>query len=191
MIRFHSATFATKPARRRLARPAMGLTVLALAALLQGCQFQPLYSSDSGTVAGSNLALSSISVAEVDTRVEQQARNHLIFLLSGGAAPPNPTHEVRIRVASNSRVLAARVKSGQSSQIGNTAGSVELTASYEIYDFASKQIIHRGSRFASAAYDKTSQSFASERAQRDAENRAAREVAEQLRFAIASDLSSS
>jgi len=60
-----------------------------------------------------------------------------------------------------------------------------------IYDFASKQIIHRGSRFASAAYDKTSQSFASERAQRDAENRAAREVAEQLRFAIASDLSSS
>ena len=33
--------------------------------------------------------------------------------------------------------------------------------------------------------------FASERAARDAENRAAREVAEQLRFAIASDLSSS
>ncbi|MCB1423963.1 MAG: hypothetical protein KDJ69_16185 [Nitratireductor sp.] len=168
-----------------------GLSAFALAALLQACQFQPLYSSDSGTVANSSFALSSLSVAEVDSRVEQQVRNHLIFLLSGGAAPLNPSHEVRIRVSSNSRVLAARVKSGQSSQIGNTAGSVELTASYEIYDFASKEIVHRGSRFASAAYDKTSQSFASERAARDAENRAAREVAEQLRFAIASDLSSS
>lgn len=181
MKRFLCTTFATRLTR--------GLPLIALAALLQACQFQPLYSSDSGTIAGSNLALSSVSVAEVDTRVEQQVRNHLIFLVSGGASPVNPTHEVRVRVASNSRVLAAKVKSGQSSQIGNTAGNVELTASYEIYDFASKEIVHRGSRFASASYDRTSQSFASARAERDAENRAAREVAEQLRFAIASDLS--
>ena len=169
------------------------LPVIALVALLQACQFQPLYSSDSGTVAGSSLALSSLSVAEANSRVGQQVRNHLIFLMSGGATPANPTHEVRIRVSSNSRVLAAKVRSSitQSNQIGNTAGSVELTASYEIYDFASKQIIHRGNRFASAAYDQTSQSFATTRAARDAENRAAREVAEQLRFAIASDLSSS
>lgn len=187
MNRFFCATFAAKVTRVLKG----GLPVVALAALLQACQFQPLYSSDSGTVAGSDLALSSLSVREVDSRVEQQVRNHLIFLVSGGAMPVNPTHEIRIRVASNSRVLAAKVSSAQSNQIGNTAGSVELTASYEIYDFASKKIIHRGNRFASAAYDQTSQSFATARAVRDAENRAAREVAEQLRFAIASDLSSS
>lgn len=188
MNRFFRAAKVTRKLAAGLVR---GLPLFALAVLLQACQFQPLYSSDSGTVANSGFALSSLSVAEVDSRVEQQVRNHLIFLLSGGAAPLNPTHEVRIRVSSNSRVLAAKVKSGQSNQIGNTAGSVELTASYEIYDFASKEVIHRGNRFASAAYDRTSQSFASERAARDAENRAAREVAEQLRFAIASDLSSS
>ena len=42
-----------------------------------------------------------------------------------------------------------------------------------------------------AFYDRTGQVFANRRAERDAENRAAREAAESIRFAIASDLSGS
>ena len=164
--------------------------VAACALILASCQFQPLYSSDSGTLAVSNRTLSTLSVAEVDGRAAQQVRNHLIFLLSGGATPANPSHEVRLRITTNSRVSAARVANAESNQLGNTAGSVEINASYEIYDTRTHELVRRGSRIASAAYDKTSQSFASERAERDAENRAAREVAELLRLAIAADLTS-
>ena len=164
------------------------LLIGSLAAGLGACQFQPLYSSSQGTVGNSNIALSGLTVAEVDTRDGQQVRNHLIFLLSGGANPVNPTHEVRLRVTDSSTVLASRVRDAEiTTQTGNTAGSVKITASYEIYDFQKKKIIFRGTRNSSAAYDKTNQNFASSRAQRDAQNRAAREVAEQLRFAISSD----
>lgn len=167
-----------------------GLVFCSLAFGLSACQFQPLYTSDAGTTGTANLALSTLSVAQVDTREAQQVRNHLIFLLSGGSTPLNPTHEVRLRVSSVNQNLAAAIGGGPGTGIppGNTAGSVQVSASYEIYDFAKKDIIHRGNRKASAAFDQTSQSFASERAERDAENRAAREVAEQLRLAIGSDL---
>lgn len=162
--------------------------VLSALSGLAGCQFQPLYGTQAGTVGPSNIALSQISVAEVDTRQAQQVRNHLIFMLSGGAKPYNPSHEVRLRVTSTTTSLASAIRSNNTGQIGNTAGSVSVTASYEIYDFAKKEIIARGRRETSASFDETSQSFATERATRDAENRAAKAVAEQLRLAISSDL---
>jgi LPS-assembly lipoprotein len=157
---------------------------------LSACQFRPLYSSDQGTVGYQGSSLANLSVAEVESRTAQQVRNHLIFLLAGGAAPVNPTHEVRLRISDTNTVLAARIKQNiDGGQKGNTAGSVKVTASYEIYDLQKKEIVYRGTRSASASYDQTSQSFSARRAQRDAENRAARELAEQLRFAIGSDFS--
>jgi LPS-assembly lipoprotein len=162
---------------------------LAVALSLTGCQFQPMYSSSSGTIGSSGSALSSVSVNEVDTREAQQVRNHLVFLLSGGTTPVNPAHVVTLRVASNVLTSAAAITNGTTSQLGNTTGSVRITASYEILDTVKKEIVARGTRETFASFDKTSQSFASSRAQRDAENRAAKEVAEQLRLAISSDLS--
>jgi LPS-assembly lipoprotein len=50
-------------------------------------------------------------------------------------------------------------------------------------------VVSNGDRQFSASYDVPRQEFAAVRAQRDAENRAARELAELLRLAIAQDLS--
>lgn len=154
---------------------------------LASCQFQPLYGTQAGTTGPSNIALSQVAVAEVNTREAQQVRNHLIFLLSGGARPTNPSHEVRLRIASTNSNLASAIADSTRTQIGNTAGSVNITASYDIYDLSKQEIVARGNRETSASYDQTSQSFATERAKRDAENRAAKAVAEQLRLAIASE----
>lgn len=160
--------------------------------LLSSCTFQPLYNSPDGAVGTSNVSLASFSVAEVKDRPAQQVRNHLIFLLSGGITPLNPQKEVRLRVNAIEKVIAVGIgndKIGVDRSIGNTASSVEITVSYDVYDFASKTIIARGTRVASAGFDKTSQSFANIRAQRDAENRAAKAAAEQVRLAIASQMS--
>lgn len=167
-------------------RQAMLMTALLLP--LSACQFQPLYGSSASDGQPVAQALSSVAVADVSTREAQQVRNHLIFLISGGSSPVSPTHEVRLRVSSTVRNLAGRISSADTNQMGNTAGSVAMTASYDIYRLSDMELVYRGSRTASAAFDETSQSFATERAQRDAENRAAQAVAEQLRLAIASDL---
>lgn len=164
-----------------------------LALSLSSCTFQPLYNSPDASVGSNNITLSNISVAEVDTREAQQVRNHLIFLLSGGITPTQPAHEVRLRVSKINRTLAGGITGAPNSGItaGKTAGSVVVTVSYDIVDLSKKVPIATGRRTASAAYDRTSQSFANERAERDATNRAAKEAAELVRLSISSDLSKS
>ena len=66
---------------RAIGRAAAGLLLLGA---LAGCQVRPLYS----TGGNSEAILSSIGISEADTRVEQQVRNNLIFLLAGGAGEP-------------------------------------------------------------------------------------------------------
>ncbi len=156
---------------------------------ITACQFQPLYGNTAAPDQDADLA--NIAVAEVNNRVGQQVRNHLIFLMNGGSTPPDAAREIRLRITSTTSNLATKVTDLETRQRGNTAGTVRVTASYEIYDRNESRIVARGSRAASASFDQTSQSFASERAERDAENRAARELAEYLRFAIASDTKTS
>lgn len=149
---------------------------------LSACVYQPLYGSNSYAPEASQ-TLSRIWVADVDTRVGQQVRNRLIFLLQGGRGAMDTTYELRLRVNDNAKLQAAAQDVS-----ANTAGVVFVIVSYDLVDLSSHTRIASGSRRASASYDRTGQSFANERALRDAQNRAAAEVAEHLRLALAADL---
>ena len=167
---------------RSITYPAKALGLLVLL-FLSACQFQPLYGNNDNTLAnGTNL--SSVSVSHVKSRVGQQVRNHLLFLLNGGFSNPSKTHEARIRVNSNNKQFAS-IQDVQDS----TSGTVTVIVTYDLIDLATGKAVANGSRQAFASYDRTGQVFANERAVRDAENRAAKEAAESLRLAIASDLS--
>ena len=154
----------------------------ACAFLLSACQFQPLY-GNSGIGSDNSYGLSSVTVDEVESRVGQQVRNHLLFLLNGGAAPVEPKYQAKLRVKAINRTLA-NVQAAED----RTAGSVEVTVSYDLLNSNSYESVATGTRRGIAAYDRTAQNFANERAKRDAENRAAKEAAEAVRLAIASDL---
>lgn len=154
-----------------------------LAVALSACQFQPLHGS--GGTIGTSGGLSNVGVSQVDSRVAQQLRNHLLFLLNGGFGSTEKTHEARIRVSWDNKQLAAIPN-----QVNDTtAGVITVTVSYDLVSLADGKAIASGTRRASASYDRTGQVFANERAERDAENRAAKAAAEALRLAIASDLS--
>ena len=153
------------------------LAVLALGA----CQFQPLHGSANSSSANGNLA--SIGVASVNTRVGQQVRNNLLFLLNGGNDLAEKTHEARLRVSSNNRNLNSIRGVADS-----TSGTVTVSVTYDLVELSSGEAIASGSRQAIASYDRTGQVFANKRALRDAENRASREAAEAIRLAIASAL---
>lgn len=160
------------------------LICMLFASTLAACQFQPLYGNNSGNSGGIS-GLAHVAVSQVNTRVAQQVRNHLLFLLNGGLGSTEKTHEARIRVTWSNRDLAA-IKDVQDS----SAGTVSVTVNYSLVNLKTGKSIADGTRQADASYDRTGQVFANERAQRDAENRAAKEVAEALRLAIASDLNS-
>ena len=158
------------------------LLLLGIATSLVSCQFQPLYGDRSASVE-SGSELSGVSVSQVDSRVGQQVRNHLLFLLNGGFGNAEKAHEARIRVTWSNRQLAA-IRGVRD----NVSGTITVIASYDLVALSDGKIIASGSRQSEAAYDRTGQVFANKRAERDAENRAAKEVAESLRLAIASDL---
>ena len=70
-----------------------------------------------------------------------------------------------------------------------TAGTVTMTARYVLSGTTSGETIASGQRQIVSSYDVPRQEFAAYRARLDAENRAARELAELLNLAIAQELS--
>ncbi|MBB3236073.1 LPS assembly lipoprotein LptE [Phyllobacterium endophyticum] len=173
----------------------LSVCVLAMALIAGGCQVRPLYSTPGPVVAGSvdgniRSRLASISISQPGDRVTQEVRNHLIFLFAGGAGQPAaPAYSLQLGVVSRDLSLllvqnATNDKSGQP-----TAGSMRMTGRYVLTRLSDGQVVGRGTRLVTAAYDAPRQRYAVLRAQRDANNRAARELAEALNLSVAQDLS--
>ena len=164
----------------------VALALLALAGA--GCTVRPLYSDASLTPAGqaTSAALAAVQVKPVKTRYGQEVRNELIFLLTGGSGQTAaPLYELELGV------VALRESSATTqTTIENepSAGSVTVKSTYTLKEIATGRKIGGGIRQISSQYDVPRQEFASYRAQRDAEDRAARELAELLKLAIAQDL---
>ena len=167
-----------------------GLAALALAlSMIAACTVRPLYSDGptvAGAQAGATTGLHSIAIKPVSTRYAQEVRNHLIFGLNGGAGQPaNPLYMVDLGVTQQA-VATASVQ--RVTEDEPTAGTMTLTSNYVITDAKTGDVLARGVRDISSSYDVPRQGFAELRAARDAENRAARQLAELLRLAIAQDL---
>ena len=172
---------------RLLRRVALAGLVGSLA-LVSACTVRPLYSNAPlSTGSSANAELASIAIKPVKTRYAQQVRNNLIFGFGRGAGEPaSPLYSLTLSVTE-------AVESSALVQVGTdedepTAGSVTLTANYTLTDAKSGAVITVGKRSITSSFDRPRQEFASYRAQIDAENRAARELAEALQLSIAQDL---
>lgn len=166
------------------------LVCAALSLALSACQVRPLYSDSAPNAAGvtTNAALNSIGIKDVDSRVAQEVRNQLIFALSGGAGEPaSPAYTLDLGITSQT-VSAASIQNATGNAGQPTAGRMVVSSLYVLTDTSGKTVAS-GKRVATASFDFPLQQFASLRAQRDAENRAARELADILKLALAADLS--
>jgi LPS-assembly lipoprotein len=163
------------PRNLRLAGLAAGLCALLV---LSGCQVKPLYATDSGTA----LAMASIDFSEADDRVELEVRNNLVFMAGGGQSEPvEPQYDVDFNVTTRYIGVLLDLKDDLP-----RAGRVELRADFTLKRHATGEILKTGKRRAVALVDYPGQEFAKIRATRDAENRAAHELAELMRADIAS-----
>jgi LPS-assembly lipoprotein len=169
--------------RRSLVR---GLSLLlAVAPVLAACGnsgFRPLYgTTPSG--AGLQERLAQLDVAAIPGRVGQRIRNELIFQASGGGELAPPVY--RLEVSITESVLSTLVRSD-----GDALGQVySLQANFKLINIKTKQVVLTGSSNGRAGFERFQSIYSNVRARDDAENRAARTVADDLKTRVAIYLS--
>lgn len=167
-------------------KPAIALVALAaMAGLgLSACGFQPLYGSNTTTASGARLAeaMSSVNVTPIPGRVGQKVRNELIFANTGGnyAAPSRYRLDIAIRESVIDQLVQIT---------GDARGQVyQLQAHYTLVNTANGKVLRQGTAISRAPYNRYQEIFANVRARYDAENRAARTVAESIKTQVAAFL---
>jgi LPS-assembly lipoprotein len=168
---------------------ALALVVLAATAGLglSGCGFQPLYGSGTTTANGARLseAMAAVDIAPIPGRVGQKVRNELIFKNTGGNYAPEPRYKLKVALSQAEVEQLVQIT-------GDARGTVlELSASFTLTDVASGNVLYQGSTLARAAFNRYQEIFANVRARYDAENRAARVVADSIKTQVAGSLATS
>lgn len=148
-----------------------------------GC-FEPMYGDRGVGGSGTNLrnALRDVEVAPIEGRVGQELRNDIIFELSGGSGnPAGAPYRLHLSVATSnfSAILDPTSGLGQ-------AETLNLDVTYRLKDVANDKFVMTDKAIARVTVDTTAQRYARIRAIRDAENKAAQVVSEQIRSRIAS-----
>jgi LPS-assembly lipoprotein len=172
---------------KRFAAP---LWALAAALTLGGC-FQPLY-GDRAVTGGPGITnyLKSINVEQIDApngtpvaRLAVEVRNQLLFDLTGGAVPDYPTHQLKIAIAPTQQQVIVDVTTARP-EVQNYG----INAVYSLTDLNTKKVVVTGQTFTRVSYDIPGQQqrFAAARGLRDAENRAAKVIADQIQSRLAS-----
>jgi LPS-assembly lipoprotein len=173
--------------KRRVLRAA---AALAIAALAGGC-FQPLYGEQSpmgGPVLRDQLSAVDIMQIEApkgsdEARIAVEIRNALMFDFSGGGSAAPPTHRLKIAISSTRASIIVDVNTSRP-DIENYG----INASYSLTEIATAKVVVTGQTFARVSYDIPGQAqrFARLRGLRDAENRAAKVIADNVRSRLAS-----
>ena len=164
--------------------------VIGLGALNAAC-FQPLYASRSfngGTPIGA--ALAQVQVERVDApngtpeaRIAVELQNQLDFELNGGGGLISPTHRLQVRMSTNRSSIITDVNTGRV-----MAEITGIDAAFTLIDLATGKPVMGSRTFArvSSDYPGQQQRFARMRARLDAEDRAAKVIAENIRTRLAS-----
>ena len=162
--------------------------VLALAGLTAGC-FQPLYgTSNSGTAILNKM--DAVDVAPIDApngtrlaRVGVSVRNELIYGLTGGGAQAATNYRLDVRLSSSNLQVVIDINTARP-EIQNYG----IDATYTLTDVTTGKVVVKGQTFSRVSYNIPGQQqrFAGDRGLRDAEDRAATVIAENIRNRLAS-----
>ena len=170
------------------------LQSLAMGPMLSACGnggFRPLYGP---TPSGANLQerFKELDVAPIPGRVGQRIRNELMFQAGGGGEFLPPTH--RLEVATNESVQTTLADATGSA----AGGAYNLQATFKLVRIKDKKVVLQGTSYGRAAFERftntttptgTAFTYSNVRAREDAENRAAKSVAEDLGTRVAIYLS--
>jgi LPS-assembly lipoprotein len=166
------------------------LAALALAGLTAGC-FQPLYGTQ-GPVGSVGIAdkMSSVEVAPINapngtrlSRVGVELRNSLLFGLTGGGPAAASNYKLDIRLTSQQTQVIVDINTARP-DIQNYG----IDAIFTLTDITTGKKVVSGQTFSRVSYNIPGQQqrFAGDRGLRDAENRAAKVIADNIRSRLSS-----
>jgi LPS-assembly lipoprotein len=167
------------------------MLALALAGLTAGC-FQPLY-GDRSVGGGNNGVSDRLSAVEVPpikapngtrlARVGVEMRDQLLFDLTGGGAAQTSAYRLDIALTVSQTQVIVDLNSARP-DIQNYG----IDARYSLFDNATGKPVFTSTTFARVSYNIPGQQqrFAGDRGLRDAENRAAKVIADNIRSRLAS-----
>ena len=157
------------------------LLMVAFTGLFGCADYRPLYGQNgSGHSVAADLA--GVAVEEQGTRVGQIVRNDLLSGLGS-----NPSARYSLRLSPIEKVLAVSTFSTSLA----SRYRYNLVVQYSLVNLASGETVTSGKSFSNVSYDNISQPVSDMAALNNAMERAAHEVAQDLRQRIAANLSSS
>ena len=154
--------------------------LIAAAVSLTACGFQPLYGTTAG---GSRLGavMAGVEVTPIPGRVGQKLRNELIFENTGGGEAGPTGYKLDIVIKESVLNTLVTISGDAKEQI------YELDATFKL--MKAGKVILEGKATSRASYERVETIFSNVRARVDAENRAARTVAESIKVRLAAYLS--
>jgi LPS-assembly lipoprotein len=159
--------------------------VLGAAALAGGC-LQPLYAENTRSVTGGSIkdTLKEVEVPEIKGLIGHYLRNELVFELDGGGEPDRTKRlKFDTRIAEAIEVVTVDYANGRAD-----SAILVATATWTVTEVGSGKVVSRGMNVVRAPYERSSQRFAAVRAARDAQIRAAKNLATLIRWQMAADL---
>ena len=165
------------------------LVIAALAALTAGC-FQPMYGEHTDGTPGLREKLLTVDLPPVvkpnasrEARIGVAIRNALAFKLYGNAVGAPPLYKLDLRFTSGRSDLIVDPNTGLP-----TTENLAIDAQFNLIEIASNKSVMTGTTFSHLSYDLPGsyQRFSRTRAYRDAEDRAAQEIADHIQTRLAS-----
>jgi LPS-assembly lipoprotein len=135
-------------------------------------------------------SLSAVDIVQIEApkasdeaRLAVEIRNALLFDFTGGGSPAPPTHRLKIAIASTRASVIVDIRTSRPD-----VENYGINASYSLTEIATGKVVVTGQTFARVSYDIPGQQqrFARMRGLRDAESRAGKVIAENVRSRLAS-----
>lgn len=166
---------------RKGTRQAVYCALAAAGLTMSACTVQPLYApspaqSEAGAITNRGERI-EVAFAPANTREDQLVRNALVKLV--GTPAPETKFDATISASVSDRGLFASNSPDTVTDVSNQ--SLSVRAQLVLRDIETAETVRQFQGVGITSYERSLQQFANDRARRDAEIRASREAAEQLR----------
>ncbi len=154
------------------------IATIAIAALLSGCGFRPLYGTTKADEQVASL-LAQVRIGTIADRTGQKLRNFLLDRLNPAGQPARPLYHLLVKTT------VSRTDLGIQRDETATRAILVLTANYRLLDSAKKSTLVRGSTKSTNSFNIVASDFATLSGETDAIERAAREVSDNIKTRLA------
>ena len=154
------------------------ILAIALAGLLFGCGFRPLYGTTETDRRVADL-LAQVRIETIPDRTGQKLRNFLLDRINPAGQPARPHYYLSVKIG------ISRIDLGILRDETATRAILVLTANYFLRDRARKVTLIQGSTQSTNSFNIVASDFATLSGETDAIERAAREISDDIKTRLA------